>query len=50
MVFAMVLIDDMVLAMVLIADGVGIVDDDRATRARSDNNRMAMPIATGTPT
>ena len=27
---------------------VGIIDDDRATRARSDNNPMA--VATGTPT
>ena len=29
---------------------VGIVDDDRATRAQSDNNHMAMAIATRTPT
>ena len=29
---------------------VGIVDDDRATRARSDNNRMTMAIAIRTPT
>ena len=29
---------------------VGIVDDDRATRVQSDNNRMAMAITTRTPT